>query len=67
MGQTCCGATPDGPEIQNKVKKPANERSLDDVARTLRAVVMIQKHWRGMITRREIKETYGFVTRQGMQ
>ena len=68
MGQTCCGGTPDHHELNaSRLQKPQGDgKSLDDVARTLKAVLTVQRIWRGMITRRIMKEQYGFVTRGGM-
>jgi len=38
MGQTCCGGTPEGHELNNKISKPTGELAqlhVDDQVRTL--------------------------------
>ena len=68
MGQTCCGGTPEGHEMNNKLQKPQGETKFagDPEAQKNQAVITMQRYWKGVITRRIVREQYGFVARAAL-
>ena len=65
MGQTCCGTKPDDPELNYGKTKGVKGDSLafDPEKTETNAVICLQKHFRGYITRRAVREMYGFEAR----
>ena len=65
MGNTCCGSTPDGAELNyNKQKQVLGDNdTLDAEAQKEQATLIIQKYYRGIITRKIMREQYGFEAR----
>lgn len=62
MGQTCCGTKPDDNELNyHKTQNAKGEaRTFDPETTQNQATVTIQRYFKGMITRRIVKEQYGF-------
>ena len=62
MGQTCCGTKPDDAELNaQKTQGVRGERSNFDPENIEKnAAICMQRYFRGIITRRAIKEQYGF-------
>lgn len=65
MGQTCCGANGDEKELNSqKLRAVKGESAHHDPEYTQNhAVVTIQRFMRGQITRKIMREQYGFVAK----
>jgi hypothetical protein len=68
MGQTCCGGQTEIHELSSKTKPAGELTHLEesDHLRMLRAVVKAQAAYRGLITRRIIRDETGFVAKPGI-
>ena len=68
MGQTCCGANGDEKELNSqKLRAVRGETEYQDPeAAQNAAVVTIQRYMRGQITRRIMRDQYGFVAKTHM-
>ena len=65
MGQACCGTKPDEAELNSqKTKFARGENSnYDPETQEKLAILTMQRFIRGILTRRQIKKTYGFEAR----
>ena len=61
MGQTCCGTKQEEAELLNKMGGVKGERqNYDPELNEKLAALTIQRYFKGLMTRRAIKEMYGF-------
>jgi hypothetical protein len=62
MGQTCCGNNLEDHELNYGKAQTAkgDNKNFDPEVQEKEAIVTIQRYFKGMVTRRIIKEQYGF-------